>query len=571
MLDSYIRQEKDYLERESKKFVEEFPQVSQFLSSPYFDPDINRTLDGFTYLSSLLNAKLHREYPQLTANLMDMLWPNYLQQTPSATVIEFTNPTTTSVLVHTQASVHSAPSAHCPIACTFNTIRDTWVTPFAITRLSAPSLQTIEVDFYSDKPINLEAAGIHHLRLFLGADTLSSFPLYLYFSEYLSSVTLVIDQQEIALSDLTLTPAGFDTSHATFVYPDNTFSGYRLLHEYFSFTENFLFFDLSGFPDYLNRLNSNIFTLKFQFKRPLPHTLKLTNSSIKVNCVPAINLFFYDCEPICLSGHKTAYPLYINHQNNDCYELFAIENVTGWVNNQPRKYAAFNSFIHQSHYEAGETPLYYHLNRHSTAENEKIHYALSFVRGDEDTLYKTDEIISIRALCSNQDKAQNLRVGDICRSGDNVPPSLSLTNITYPSAVTRPNLNNGLQWTTISSLSLNYLSLLNRDSLCQILQNYNFTAGIHQRADKSLSKLLDSIQQFTSTPHQQYYNDLIVEGHKSTIHVSPAAFNNEGEMYLFGAVIAHFYSQYTTVNSFHFLELVNSSTHEVYQWSLMNV
>ena len=78
MQDSFIRSERHYLYQESKEFVDAFPQVSRYLSDLSADPDINRTLDGFTYLCALLNAKLEKEYPQLTAGLMNMLWPNYL-------------------------------------------------------------------------------------------------------------------------------------------------------------------------------------------------------------------------------------------------------------------------------------------------------------------------------------------------------------------------------------------------------------------------------------------------------------------------------------------------------------
>ena len=58
MQDSFIRSERHYLYQESKEFVDAFPQVSRYLSDLSADPDINRTLDGFTYLCALLNAKL---------------------------------------------------------------------------------------------------------------------------------------------------------------------------------------------------------------------------------------------------------------------------------------------------------------------------------------------------------------------------------------------------------------------------------------------------------------------------------------------------------------------------------
>ncbi|WP_392565265.1 type VI secretion system baseplate subunit TssF [Utexia brackfieldae] len=568
--DHRLKQERDYLYQDSKQFTQAYPQLSHFLSEPSFDPDINRTLDGLTYLTALLNTKLEQAYPQLTASLMNILWPNYLQQTPSLTILAFNNQHDHTTLITAGSTVQSQPASAGETSCTFSVCRDTWVSPFNITKVTQRDGDELAIHFHAHHPVNLCPDELDKLRLYCGSDAHAGSQLYLWFSQYLSQAMLMIDENTFALPALRFQPVGFDNEEAMLVYPGNTFNGYRLLHEYFCFPEGFLFFDIQGIPDYFSQITTRDLTLTLKFSQALPATVKIAPDLIKSNCVPAINLFEYDCEPILLDGRKTTYPLTIDFQHQDCYELFAIDQVTGWLNQQSRHYALFDSFHHQLEQNKQQHPFYYHLHQQPTLNSDKIQYSIAFVRGDETLINHQQEVISIRARCSNNDIAQHLRIGDICRTDDSIPNYIQVRNVTYPSRAIRPNLNASQQWSTISSLSLNYLSLLNKTSLCQILKNYNFTTRYSARAEKGLEKLLQGIVQFDAVPAQYTFTDAVIGGYESTLRISPDAFNSEGEMYLFGAIIAHFYAGYAAVNSFHFLNLVNASTHEVYQWQLIN-
>lgn len=572
MQDSFIRSERHYLYQESKEFVDAFPQVSRYLSDLSADPDINRTLDGFTYLCALLNAKLEKEYPQLTAGLMNMLWPNYLQPTPSMTMLQFKNSTNRTIDVPASATVLSREKHDADVQCKFTLTRDIHVSPFNITSITQNiNNQEIVINFEATEPVFLTKNEFNALRLYCGSDLHSGYLIYLWLAEYLEEATLLVNDSEYSLRDLSFEPIGFKDINAMFIYPKNTFSGYRLLHEYFCYPEGYLFCDINGIPDYFNKISTNKFSLRLTFQKPLPNTIRLHDELIKTNCAPVRNIFYYDCEPIILSGQRTEYPLAIDYKNKDFYELFAINQVTGWFKDHYRDYALFDGFHHQVTYNKKQPSYYYYVNRYQEANDDQINYTLSFVRDDETIVHGQDEIISIKALCSNGDQAQSLRIGDINVAGDDIPIGVSFSNIACPTKAMRPTLNASLQWTTISSLALNYHSLLNAKSLNQILQNYNFTTLYSHRAEKSLIKLLHSIVGFETNWISYPYEDLKVTGYESTIYIEPSAFNNDGEMYLFGSVIAHFYSQYAAVNSFHFLKLVNSLTSEVYQWKLMNI
>src|SRR6202035_429215 len=94
-----------------------------------------------------------------------------------------------------------------------------------------------------------------------------------------------------------LQPAGFADSEALLPYPRRSFSGYRLLQEYFCFPEKFFFIELTG----LDQLRTagfgpriELVVLISRFERgERQHSLELgvTQQTLRLGCSPAINLF----------------------------------------------------------------------------------------------------------------------------------------------------------------------------------------------------------------------------------------------------------------------------------------
>ena len=88
-LEKYFRDELDYLRELGKQISIEKPHISNFLSEKSSDPDVERLLEGFAFLTGTLKAKIEDEFPEFTHSMIDMLWPDYLRPTPSMTIIEF--------------------------------------------------------------------------------------------------------------------------------------------------------------------------------------------------------------------------------------------------------------------------------------------------------------------------------------------------------------------------------------------------------------------------------------------------------------------------------------------------
>ncbi len=96
---------------------------------------------------------------------------------------------------------------------------------------------------------NLNRLSAKHLRFFLGGNYADAAALYLLLNRHINSVTIRPAQggQALTLPPDVLKPAGFAEHESLIPYPSQTFTGYRLLQEYFLLPEKFLFIDITGF------------------------------------------------------------------------------------------------------------------------------------------------------------------------------------------------------------------------------------------------------------------------------------------------------------------------------------
>ncbi len=98
-LQQLYRDELSFLRLQGKSFALRHPQLSRFLAEEGSDPDVERLLEGFAFLSARLREKIEDDFPELTCSLLNLLWPNYLRPVPSMTIVRF-DPTSKSITNH---------------------------------------------------------------------------------------------------------------------------------------------------------------------------------------------------------------------------------------------------------------------------------------------------------------------------------------------------------------------------------------------------------------------------------------------------------------------------------------
>ncbi|MBV6818408.1 type VI secretion system baseplate subunit TssF [Rahnella sp. PD12R] len=597
--EKYFREELDYLRQLGKLLAKEKPHLAPFLAEKEADPDVERLLEGFAFLSGNMRSRIEDEFPELTHSLLNMLWPNYLRPTPSMTIMEYVpdpKTVTTAFKVSEGAQVMSPSgevtgkkldnSSGDPLpSCKFNLGRDIWLLPLSLESVSSNNSHKhgmIDINFLTGKQQNLSALDFGKIRLWLGNDdNYTRYQIYLWFCEYMTDVELVVGEKIIHLPDFRLYPVGFEKQDALLPYPKNVYSGYRVLQEYLCFLDSFFFFDITGVQSLPEDLVAEQFTLRLHFSRPLPADLKLRKDSLRLYCTPAVNLFSESAETIVLDDASTQYFLEAHHQTAECYDIFSVDSVQSGLRNIKRNgksaetithtYVSFESFQHQVEYAQQREALYYRVKTQSSLTNPGFEHYISFVHGDgtyqkQQYIEDNEEIVSIMLTCTNRDLPAQLKIGDINLASGKDPAITSFRNVTRPSLPLYPILDGSLHWSLLSNMSLNYLSLLDLEALKQVLRTYDLPGIHHPQAARLSQQKLDAMEQIETHPVDRLFKGVPVRGLASTISIRQTPFVCEGDLYLLGTVLSHFFSLYASVNSFHILKVVNIDNQECYEW-----
>lgn len=110
------------------------------------------------------------------------------------------------------------------------------------------------------------------------------------------------------------------------------------------------------------------------------------------------------------------------------------------------------------------------------------------------------------------------------------------------------------------------MSLLSRDAIAAILTVYDYQSLANRRAERAAKQRISGIKDLKTVPVDRLFKGLPIRGLKSVMTIQESAFQTEGEMYLFAAILAEFFTLYSTVNSFHELEVHASEYGEIYKW-----
>lgn len=240
--EKYFRDELDYLRQLGRDAAIERPHLAAFLSEQGSDPDVERLLEGFAFLTGNLREKIDDQFPELTHGLLNMLWPNYLRPIPSMTIIEYTpdeSVVTEATLVKRGSQVMSIPiaqngqrsafinsNAHAGPQCTFTLCRDVWLFPMSIREISANSSNEqgiLSIHFAAKAELNLQDLQLDKLRFYLGEDNYTSTQLYFWINHYFERAELVVNGITIPMPDFDFNPVGFERDDALLPYPKNAY------------------------------------------------------------------------------------------------------------------------------------------------------------------------------------------------------------------------------------------------------------------------------------------------------------------------------------------------------------
>ncbi|WP_085677458.1 MULTISPECIES: type VI secretion system baseplate subunit TssF [unclassified Pseudomonas] len=568
-----------YLHELGNDFAQDSPQLARLLGKGGSDPDVERLIEAFAFLTAKLRLKLEDDLPELTHPMLQLLWPNYLRPLPSATIIQFTprkQALSQSQSIPKGSRLFSKPVDGVP--CEFRTCTAVDIHPFEIdavgaTQTLSSSVVRLDLRTLVERPLN--TLGCAGLDFHLSGDTQTARTLYLWLSQYLEQVSVTINGEVRRLPASSIVFPGFSPGEALLPYPKNVFDGYRILQEYFVFPERFHFFSVTGLEKTWPDQASQQVGLAFHFTRQLPDSLRVSSADFSLFCTPAVNLFSHSAEPIDLSSRSAQAALTPRGEQRHAYEIFSVDQVIstrtttdGSTGEHLRTFRPFESFAHEIEHVQGRTALYYRHTLEESLQGEGVTHRIAFVRADANAYIGQLETASIDLTCTNRDLPLALAVDDINVISEVTPPLATYTNLRPPTRPCRPVLDGQLQWALISNMSLNYLSLLSAEPLKAVINAYDFAALHDIQQTRTTRKRLDGIQDVQTEPLDWLIKGQPIRGLRTRLKLDQGAFLCEGDLYLFGCVLAHFFALYASINSFHQLEVINTTNNEHYTWPI---
>lgn len=572
----WFAQEKQHLQTLGDDLVEDDPRLARFLGRTASDPDAERLMEGFAFLTARLSMKIEDHLPELTHPLLQLLYPNFLRPLPSATLMQFQP--VDHALSETQILPKGTPVFSRPVddvSCEFRTCTDLAIAPLEIRKITTqPSAEApvvrIDLGALSEQP--LRRMKCDHLCFHLAGGSHNALTLYEWLSLHLDTLYLHVGQHRFALP-ASVRFIGFEVEEALLPSPGEHLDGYRILQEFFCFPERFHGFRIDGLERYWPDEAAEHIQLEFRFNAPLPADIQIDSTTILLNCAPAINLFTRSAEPIHLTEQTIGETVRPGRRDRAEDEIFSIDRVSSQHQRSKDHVQIFKPFetLDRGFLLAEQTPSrFYKLDIEHEPINDKVQHRLSLVQHNLAPYHGQQEVLNIALTCSNGALAQQLNVGDVDVTTQDTPSFVTYRNLTRPTRSYPPILQSGghgdRHWALISNLALNNLSLSSPAALASVLRVYDFV-GVHdlQQARRTTQRL-NAIKQVNSEPYDWLIKGVPVRGMRTTLHIDPAGFECEGEMQLFGNVLSHFMALYASTRSFHQLQIINTANANRQLW-----
>lgn len=580
MFAKFYQSELTYLRDMGKEFATAHPSSAGMLSERSDDPDVERLLEGFAFLSARIRERVDDAVPEVVHGLTELLLPQYLRPLPAMSVIEF------DPQMKALRGVRQIPRGRLlgtnPVegtSCTFQTCFDVDLLPLEVVDVEHDEavanrpvvrlrLRTTE----AGRPIVAREEGV---RIFISGEVSLAATLHLWMLRHCAAIEVRSSEERNAprgeplrtLPRESIVPVGFRDGEAVLPWPKFAPPGSRFIQEYFALPSKYMFFDVRGlagleFPgDYIE--------LSFVFERPPDLPSPIASGTFRLHCTPVVNLFPVSAEPIKLDPLVPDFLLRAAGIRPPHMEVYDVESVVGVRPGRGtrRSYGNFYTFVHTR--PNSDADGYYMLRRARSPLDECIDTYVSVARPRDAEAADEEETLSIELLCTNRALPNELTIGDICKPvrGSSVPP---FSNIAPVSAPIRAPLGGELHWRLLAHVALNRRRITEPDTLKLLLALYNFQSASGSPAGRANELRVEAIRTSEFKPVTRMLEGAPVRGAETTLEIDETRFASIGDAHLFGLVLDELLSTYCSINSFHELRMRLHPSKIEFRWQPRN-
>lgn len=568
------------LRKRASRFALKHPKIAgrlRMTADGIDDPHAERMIQSFAYSAARIRQKLDDDFPELTDTLLEALYPQYLAQIPSMSVLKI-DPADRMDEVETLPAGFAVDTE--PLRgdrCRFRTTQSVTLAPLAIGDCKlqqppfaappAPDLTArscLAVTLVKQRTqMSFADLDLDELVFFIKAPFATAANLY----ELLLNQALGIavgahsdDLNAVRMPPSALQPTAFEPGTAMLPFPQRSFPGFRLLTEFFALPEKFLFFRVTGLRKALARISGDTVSLYFYLRAPAQQLAKAVDAnSLDIHCTPLINLFQQRAEPIHIDQTRHDYDVVPDARRNSTREIHSIVDVS--LSTQDGKRVRIHPFFGRKPASTEDSgSAFWAHKRVPNEDGTAFTSQLSFVDMNLNaTTVDRYSVATVSSLCINRSLPELLPFGGgqpFLKAVENSDNIGRLSMLRPPTPTARFDREGGSYWRLISSLSLNHLPLTDGDPelLKDMLRLYDFRQAQETRV------MIEAIMSVTSIASTARLNDgAIAKGIDITITFDDSTVDR-GLAYLFGTVLSHFFGLYSSINTFSRLTVKLSGT-----------
>tara|TARA_R110002049_G_scaffold4601_2_gene31741 strand:+ start:27346 stop:29265 length:1920 start_codon:yes stop_codon:yes gene_type:complete len=624
-LDHYNR-ELGYLRELGGEFAQEYPAVAGRLGMDEFscsDPFVERLLEGFAFLAARVHRRIDAEFPQFTRGLLESIYPHYTRPIPAAAMVSVQPDPDEGSLVDGYrlprgTRLQGPSSAHQPTPCRFETTQDLDLWPIRVTDVSL-----IQRGSAHDRPLPSSMSGPSvrsGLRITLettGGLPMSSvkldrLPIHLRGGEIAHQLLELLIAHSISidagdadadrwhrLAPSSISAGGFAAEESLLPDEPRSFSGYRLLQEYFLLPEKFLFVTIEGLQRAIAGATGKQLEIVIGFdtnNRELAG--RVGREHIAMHCVPAINLFKRRADRIQISDAKSEHQLLVDRSRPMDFEIWSIEQLFGHGKTPQQEveflplYAPPTAMAarrqHATYYTIDRRPRHPSTNQREYGHRSPYLGTEVFVTLTDSNQRPSRQMIrqlSSSVYCTNRDLAL-LKPPAGWRDAftlDGAGPVASITCLTGPTPPRSPLTTEDGEtcWRLVNHLTSNFLALSDHQSLNAVDSG---NAHVDQAAAALLRQMLylycpedlpaakRQVDGILGVRHSAVTRQLPFAGpivHGRGVHLDlemdEAAFEGSGA-FLLASVIEQFAARFVSINGFTQTSIRTPTRGPVHRW-----
>lgn len=578
MSTQYFQDEINYLRSLAKEFSNKHPTHASMFSTGAKDPDIDRLVESFAYLTARLHERLDNQYTQVAESYLSVLCPQLLRPIPSIAFIEISADRLQlkkSQVLKKGVQMHSRENLNPRIY--FQTCLPLMVYPFNIskveTKASSESNELI-ITFELNKGTILSQSELNKLPInIVHDDARFTHNWYLWLTQYIKRAYFKTDRSD-DIVDVSIKPFGFSNDELWLPKGDEDLPSHRILRQFFAFPEFFTAIKIEDISCLKNLDIENKFELHIDFgNKSLSGLMRdIPENVFKLHCVPAVNLFDANTQ-FLLDYTRREYQLIPNKFESEYYEIYSVESVVGTERGINGKSVEFQPFYNRkSLFEKQskkEEKAFYRTsfkNIQSRQKGRMVNDRICYLNFEDFHLEESalnHLIMDIRLLCTNKPGTQSLKPNEILERSGDIPEIFTLTNIGKPTSYKFAPDSPQFQWLLVSSLASSKLSINNLDRIKNELNLFSYLDVDDQDIIKKWS---DNLYDLTISP-----GVISVKGtsmRNLNIDITFDCMSEQiSENYLFGIILCEYLRSMASINTrLDFNIKFKQQTQNVFKW-----